>query len=714
MNPRTSHAQIAEKLGISPLQVACTLELLDDGGTIPFIARYRKEKTGSLDEVFIGAIREMNEKAIELEKRRKAIISSLEASGRLTPGLAGSLDQAASMTELEDIYLPYRPKRKTRAERARAMGLAPVAELIVGGSDKPFDWNGFLRSLPSALSREEAERGSRDIAAENIAENMQSRAALRRLFEQRAVLVSSVIKGREQDGEKYRNYYDWREPARKTPGHRLLAMFRGENEKVLRLVIRPVQEDGLAILKKQYLRGDNRNIWANDLSKAIEDSYKRLLAPALENELRKSLREKAESEAIEVFCENLKQLLLSPPLGQKRVLAIDPGIRTGGKVVCLSGQGVLLETCTIFPACSAKQAEQAENTLQNLVRKHDIEAIGIGNGTAGRETEKFVRKISFDRNPTITLVNEDGASIYSASEIGRAEFPDHDITVRGAVSIGRRLQDPLAELVKLDPKTIGVGQYQHDVNQAELKKGLELVVQHCVNSVGVEVNSASAELLSYVSGVGPVVAANIVDYRTAQGPFNDRESLKKVHRLGPKIFEQCAGFLRIRDGANPLDASAVHPERYDLVGKMARDLATTVEQLLSSEETRRRIDPRKYINRETGLPTLNDILLELAKPGRDPRSSFRDFQFSESVHTMDDLHKGLILPAIITNLTKFGAFADIGIKQDGLIHVSQLAHRFVRDPAEVVSIGQRVTVQVLDFDTARGRISLSMKIAAEQ
>ncbi len=709
MNIDTYHSQIATELGIAVTQVSNTLNLLDDGATVPFIARYRKERTGSLDEVMISILNEKKEKIRDLIKRRHAIVQSLEKLDQLTPELQKNLGDAKSLIELEDIYLPFRPKKITRAAIAKEKGLAPLAQQILGRGKSGFDLNSFLQNLVTPLPIEKAKAGARDIVAEIVAETSTNRRALRNIFKNRATITSTVIKDAEQTGEKYRDYFNWQEVAAKAPGHRILAMFRGEQEKVLKVVIRPSTEECHKILKRGYLSICRDSKWRRDLELAIEDSYKRLLAPSLENEFRKEIKVQADKEAIEVFSENLKQLLLAAPLGQKTVLAIDPGYRTGCKVVCLDKHGNLLETCTIFLVTSNDKNNEARKKIDHLVRQYNIEAIGIGNGSAGRETEQFVREIQFNRPVIITLVNEDGASIYSASEIGRAEFPEYDLTVRGAVSIGRRLQDPLAELVKLDPKSIGVGQYQHDVNQTDLKIGLIRVVEHCVNSVGVELNSTSKELLTYVAGIGPILSENIIEHREQNGPFTSRSQLKKVPRLGPKAYEQCAGFLRIRNGSNPLDGSAVHPESYRLVNQMAKDQSCSVASLLQSEVFRKQITPNNYISGDIGLPTIMDILSELSKPGRDPREQFEQFRFSDEIHSIEDLEKDMLLPAIITNITKFGAFADIGIKQDGLVHISQLANRFVKDPREIVSIGQKVEVKVLDFDAQRNRISLSMK-----
>ncbi len=674
---------------------------------MPFIARYRKEVTGSLDEVAILAIRDQHQQLIEIDKRRDAIIESLKKNELITDALSAQLQRAQSLTELEDIYLPYRPKRKTRGLIAREKGLAPLANHIFANNSQSIDISKFLDPDKGVTTEEDALAGARDIIAEEIAEDQATRAELRRLFQNQAVIKATVVKKNIELGEKFRDYFDWQEPAPKAAGHRLLAMFRGENEKILKLSIRPAEESSLRLLKKRHLKSTQ---WQKEVASALEDSYQRLLAPSLENELCKELKDRADEEAIGVFADNLRQLLLSSPLGAKRVLALDPGYRTGAKLVCLDEQGKLLDNTTIYPTHGGKKLEEAGKIISGLVAKYQIEAIGIGNGTAGRETEEFIRSLGLDNSIIVTLVNEDGASIYSASSAARTEFPDHDITVRGAVSIGRRLQDPLAELVKIDPKSIGVGQYQHDVNQAELKKTLREVVESCVNSVGVELNSASAELLTYVAGLGQTLADNIIVHRNSNGPFRTRQELLKVARLGPKAFEQSAGFLRIRNGENPLDSSSVHPERYKLVKRMAKDKGVTVGNLLDSPTIRQSIDLKAYIDESTGLPTLTDIMEELAKPGRDPRKSFEQFHFAEGVHSMEDLNEGMCLPAIITNVTRFGAFADIGIKQDGLIHISQLADRFIKDPGEVVKIGQHVKVRVVEIDAKRQRIALSLRM----
>ena len=697
---------IARRLNISTSQVIGTLNLFAEGGTVPFIARYRKEATGSLDEVAILAIQDQHRELVEIDKRRAAISESLHKNELLTDSLAQQLQRAQSLPELEDIYLPYRPKRKTRGVAAREKGLAPLAELIIAGHNRSIDITAYLDQEKGVISEEDALAGARDIIAENIAEDPPTRAELRRLFQTQAIVEAKVIKKNIDQGEKFRDYFDWQEPAAKAAGHRLLAMFRGENEKILKLTIRPPEENCLRFLKRRHLQTTQ---WQKEVTEAIEDSYRRLLAPSLENELGKELKARADTEAIQVFADNLRQLLLAAPLGGQRVLALDPGYRTGAKLVVLDEQGKLLDHTTIFPTHGGKRLAEAGEVICRLAGKYRTEAIGIGNGTAGRETEEFVRSLGLDKSIIITLVNEDGASIYSASEAARTEFPDHDITVRGAISIGRRLQDPLAELVKIDPKSIGVGQYQHDVNQNALKKALGEVVESCVNSVGVELNSASAELLTYVAGLGRTLADNIITHRNDNGPFQTRQQLLKVARLGPKAFEQSAGFLRLRTSSNPLDGSGVHPERYGLVRKMARDYGVTVEELLTDDTARNAVDLKKYIDGSTGLPTLMDIMEELAKPGRDPRQAFEQFHFSDTIHSMEDLCEGMRLPALITNITRFGAFADIGIKQDGLIHISQLADRFIKDPGEVVKIGQKVEVRVVEIDTKRKRIALSMR-----
>ncbi len=697
---------VAAELRIPADKVAATFSLLADGATVPFISRYRKEATGSLDETQIAAIRDRLAGLVELDKRRKSIVDSLVKRDMLTVELKRSLEKAQNLTTLEDIYLPYKPKRRTRAMIARERGLEPLAEKILSQKSPDIDLSPFIDEEKGVITAEDALAGARDIIAEWVSESQDVRVSLRRLFAQKAEILSKVVKKNQESGIKYRDYFDWREAVAKAPSHRLLAMFRGEKEKVLSLSVRPSDELVLPLLISRFVK---KGGMTKQVELAVTDSYKRLLGPSLEKELRNSLKERADGEAIKVFAGNLRELLLAPPLGQKRLMALDPGFRTGAKLVCLDQQGKLLHWTTIFPTMGGRRQEEAAKIVQDLCREYNIEAIGIGNGTAGRETEAFVRDLGLEKKVVVTLVNEDGASIYSASEVARREFPDHDVTVRGAVSIGRRLQDPLAELVKLDPKSIGVGQYQHDVNQSELKKSLEDMVISCVNSVGVEVNSASLELLNYVSGLGPALAASIIKYRDENGPFTSRKELKKVPRLGAKAFEQCGAFLRIHGAQNPLDSSAVHPERYATVGKMAADVGCSVAQLVTDKEAREKVDIKNYVSDSLGLPTLLDIMEELAKPGRDPRKTFSVFAFDEGVHSLSDLVAEMRLPGIITNVTKFGAFVDIGVHQDGLIHISQLADRFVKDPAEVVKVRQQVTVRVLEVDEKRGRISLSLR-----
>lgn len=697
----------AKDCGIGAQQIEKTIGLLEEGGTVPFIARYRKEVTGSLDEVQIELIRDSLNKHRELEKRKANILATLQERELLTGELRKKIEIADNLTCLEDIYLPFKQKRNTRAAIAREKGLEGLAKVILKGGRAEGSASSYVSQQKGVPTAEDALAGARDIAAELISENSRVRKFLRDLFERDALIVSSVIEKRREEAKKFEDYFDWQEPVTKLPGHRLLALLRGADLKLLKLSLRPERDAAQQKLSKFYTSGRKENL---QLMLAIQDSYDRLLAPSLENELKKKLKKKADDEAIEVFTSNLKKLLLAPPLGQKRVMALDPGYRTGAKLVCLGEQGALLHRETVYPTHRGKSAEQAGEIIRRLVKKFEVEAICIGNGTAGRETEKFIRELGLEGAVLITLVNEDGASIYSASETARKEFPDEDITVRGAVSIGRRLQDPLAELVKIDPKSIGVGQYQHDVNQGELKKSLEQVVVHCVNHVGVELNSASEELLSFVAGLGPVLASNIINYRQENGPFTSRKELLKVPRLGAKAFEQCAGFLRLRNSNNPLDNSGVHPERYMLVHAMAVDHGLSVEDLLRSADARKRLKLRKYTDDNVGMETLADIMAELAMPGRDPRQKFSAFQFDERVHAIEDLEKGMVLPAVITNVTKFGAFADVGIKQDGLIHISQMADRFVKDPAEIVSVRDQVRVRVTEVDIERKRIGLSLRL----
>jgi uncharacterized protein len=707
MDPNQQHHnRISRDLNIAGKQVAAAARLLTEGATVPFISRYRKEVTGSLDEVQVAAIRDQLAALKELDKRRQTIMDSLASRDLLTESLQTGLSKAQDLATLEDIYLPFKQKRKTRAVMAREKGLEPLARAIFTGHGKSVDPATFVQPEKDVLSIDAALDGARDIMAEWISENPEIRAQLRSFFSDKAVIHSKVVKKNQEAGVKFRDYFDWQEQASKAPGHRLLAMFRGENEKALKLSVKPDDDQALSLLHKKFHTSGR---FSQQVTLAAAESYKRLLCPSLEKELRSALKEKADQEAIEVFADNLRELLLAPPLGQKRVLALDPGFRTGAKLVCLNEQGNLLEHTTIYPTHGRNKQQEAGEVIKTLCIRHNIQAIGIGNGTAGRETEDFIRSLKLDSDPLITLVNESGASIYSASDVARREFPDHDITVRGAVSIGRRLQDPLAELVKLDAKSIGVGQYQHDVNQTALKKGLEDVIVSCVNSVGVEVNSASPELLTHVSGLGPVLAANIISYRNEHGTFAGRKELMKVPRLGAKAFEQCAGFLRIHGAENPLDNSAVHPERYATVQKMAAGAGCTVSDLMADKKRRDGIDLKEYVTETLGMPTLNDILNELAKPGRDPREDFAAFAFDSTVNTMTDLIAEMRLPGIVTNVTRFGAFVDVGVHQDGLVHISQLADRYVKDPAEIVKVGQQVMVRVIEVDEARKRIALSLR-----
>ncbi len=701
--------KIAEELGLAARQVQATAELIAEGATVPFIARYRKEVTGSLDEVQITAIRDRLEQLAELDKRREAILKSLEERELLTDDLKKKILAAETMSVLEDIYLPFRPKRRTRATVARERGLEPLAQIIFAQEerDPSVEAAPFVDPEKSISSAEEALAGARDIIAEWVCEDQSARAALRDLFASRGVFRTKVIIGKEGEGSKYRDYFEWEEPVPKSPSHRILAMRRGEKEGYLNLTALPPEPEALSILERLFVKGENA--CSDQVRLAVQDSYARLLSPSMETEIRLATKERADDEAIRIFADNLRQLLMASPLGQKNLLAIDPGLRTGCKIVCLDRQGKLLYNETIFPLLSEKGREESARRILELIVEFKIEAVAVGNGTGGRETEAFIRSLPVPGGIPVVLVNESGASVYSASKVAREEFPDHDVTVRGAVSIGRRLMDPLAELVKIDPKSIGVGQYQHDVDQPALKRSLDDVVASCVNAVGVEVNTASAQLLTYVSGLGPQLAANILAYRNENGPFSSREGLKKVPRLGPKAFEQAAGFLRIQGGKNPLDASAVHPESYPVVQAMAADLGCTVEDLMREETLRKQIDPSRYVTEKTGLPTLNDILKELAKPGRDPRQEFEGFRFAEGIEKIEDLKLGMKLDGIVTNVTAFGAFVDIGVHQDGLVHVSQLSDHFVKDPHQVVKVQQKVKVTVLSVDLERKRISLSLK-----
>jgi len=704
----TYENRISKELALSPRQVSATISLLDEGATIPFISRYRKEMTGSLDEVQLTQVRDRLQQLRELDKRREAILKSLAEQGNLTPDLEEQVNAAETMAGLEDIYLPYRPKRKTRASVAREKGLEALALLILEQNDTDVQYaaQAFVDAEKGVNDPEEALVGARDIIAELIAEDASIRAQTRQVFLEKGQFVSRVVPGKEEAAIKYKDYYEWSEPLKTAPSHRVLAMRRGEKEEMLYLDIDVPDGDVLPLMDNAYVRGAGEA--SAQVRMAILDGYKRLLKPSMETEVRMLTRQRADEEAIRVFAENARQLLLAAPLGQKRVMAVDPGFRTGCKTVCLDEQGALLENTTVYPHTGAAKAEEAAKTIRFLVEKYRIQAIAVGNGTAGRETEEFIRKLALP-DVIVVMVNESGASIYSASEVAREEFPDHDVTVRGAVSIGRRLMDPLAELVKIDPKSIGVGQYQHDVDQGKLQTALDDTVVSCVNAVGVELNTASKQVLSYVSGLGPALAQQIVNYRNTHGAFQNRESLKRVPRLGEKAFEQAAGFLRIRNADNPLDTSAVHPERYALVEQMAADIGCRVADLLHDEKLRKQIDLKKYVSDAVGMPTLQDILAELAKPGRDPRDRFEQFSFTEGVNSVSDLRIGMRLPGIVTNITNFGAFVDIGVHQDGLVHLSQLANRYVKDPNEVVKVQQQVMVTVTEVDEKRNRISLSMK-----
>ena len=701
---------IAAELKLPAHRITNTLKLLQGGATIPFISRYRKEATGGLDEVQIGDIQTRYEKLCELSKRKETVLSTIEEQGKLTPELKARISACWNTTELEDIYLPFKPKRKTRAEAARAKGLEPLALLLM--MQKENNLAAKVRNFVKGevKDEEDALKGARDILAEQISEDERSRNLMRNQFQRQALIQSKVVKGKEAEeaSAKYRDYFDFCEPLKKCSSHRLLALRRGESEGVLKVNIFPEDEDMCnERLQRLFVRANNE--CAHQVEEALTDAYKRLLKPAIETEFAALSKEKADEEAIRVFAENLRQLLLAPPLGQKRVMGIDPGFRTGCKVVCLDAQGTLLHNEAIYPHPPKSEYAQAARKIVKLVEQYKIEAIAIGNGTASRETEQFVTSQRYDREVQVFVVSEDGASIYSASKTAREEFPDYDVTVRGAVSIGRRLMDPLAELVKIDAKSIGVGQYQHDVDQTKLKASLDQTVESCVNLVGVNVNTASKHLLTYVSGLGPTLAQNIVDYRTKNGPFESRRQLLKVPRMGAKAYEQCAGFLRIPQAKNPLDNSAVHPESYPIVEQMAKDLNCTVADLIKDKELRSKIDLKKYVTDTVGLPTLTDILQELDKPGRDPRQKIQVFEFDKNVRTLDDLQEGMELPGIVTNITNFGCFVDIGIKENGLVHVSQLADRFVSNPADVVRIHQHVRVKVMSIDHERKRIQLTMK-----
>ncbi len=704
-------SKIAAQLNLGVRQVEKTVALLEEGATIPFIARYRKEVTGNLNEVQIAAVSRLLARLKEIEARRAAILQSIEEQGKLSDSLRLSIEQAEDLTALEDLYLPYRPKRRTRASIAIARGLEPLADELW----KQYRCNtdelavAYVDAEKGVATVDDALAGARDILAERISQDIATRHSIRQLFRRRAQLSSQVVKGSEEQAGKFRSWFDWKEPAMRAPSHRILALFRGQEEGVLRVhVAPPDNEEAIQSLQRRYLRGSG--MAQEQVDMALQDSYKRLLQPSIENEYYNILKERADKEAIQVFAENLRQLLLASPLGQKRTLAIDPGFRTGCKVVCLDNQGKLLHNETIYPFTSVREERAAIAKLEALVEAFEIQAIAIGNGTAGRETEEIVKRCHFKAKDLIAImVSESGASVYSASEVARREFPDYDITVRGAVSIGRRLMDPLSELVKIDPRSIGVGQYQHDVDQTMLQESLHDVVTSCVNSVGVELNTASPELLSYVSGIGPALAQRIVEHRNAHGAFANREALKKVKGLGPKAFEQCAGFLRVRDSDNPLDRSAVHPERYALVQRMAQQAGTTVEGLMQDATLRKKINIDQFVTDDCGLPTLQDIMQELDKPGRDPRRHFEVFEFDPTITRIEDLKPDMVLNGIVTNITAFGAFVDIGVHQDGLVHVSQLSSHRVNNPGEVVHLQQHVRVKVTEVDVNRRRISLSMK-----
>ncbi|MDR2848142.1 MAG: RNA-binding transcriptional accessory protein [Bacteroidales bacterium] len=703
---------ICKELALQAQQVRNTLELLADGATIPFVSRYRKEATGSLDEVQIAAVKARYDRLLEIDKRRESILHSIEEQGKLTGELKQQIEAAENLSELEDLYLPFKPKRKTRASVARERGLEPLAQQLLKQTDNDVDALALKFLTDEIPDVKDALQGARDIIAEQVNEDVRARDAVRRLFAREAVIFSKMVKNKEIDGEKYRDYFDFSEPLRRCPSHRILAMLRGKDEAFLRISIEPDEGKALELLDRLFVKG--RNGAAYQVAEAVKDGYKRLLQPSIETEFEAQAKEKADDEAIRVFADNLRQLLLTSPLGQKSVLALDPGFRTGCKLVCLDAQGNLLHNETIYPHQPQKEVAAAKRKIIALTELYKIEAIAIGNGTAGRETERFIQSMVFGRDLQVFVVSENGASIYSASAVAREEFPDYDVTVRGAVSIGRRLMDPLAELVKIDPKSIGVGQYQHDVDQNKLKTSLDTVVESCVNLVGVNVNTASKHLLLYVSGLGPQLAQNIVDFRKEKGTFSSRKALKDVPRMGAKAFEQCAGFLRIPDAEHPLDNSAVHPESYHIVETMAADLNASVNDLLKDEKLRKQIQLSKYVTDKIGLPTLNDILKELAKPGLDPREKVKTFEFAQDVHRLEDLKAGMELPGIITNITNFGCFVDVGVKQDGLVHISQLADKYVSHPSEVVKLNQQVKVRVIDIDMSRRRIAFSMKKSAEE
>ena len=700
---------IAKELSVQASSVKSTIELFEQGATVPFIARYRKEQTGSLDEVQIITIRDRHEALVELDKRRASILKSIAEQNKLTPELEAKINKAQTMTVLEDLYLPYKQKRKTRGVMAKEKGLEPLSVLLLaqGNEDPATVAATFINLELGVKDEQEALNGARDIVEEIINEDAELRATLRKLFTDTALVVTKVVPGKEEEGEKYRDYFEWSEKLGTVPSHRLLAMRRGEKEMILSMDVAPDEEQGIESIERKYITGNSP--WKDIMKLASKGAFKRLLKPSLETEFRLASKHKADEEAIRVFVDNMRQLLLTAPLGQKNILALDPGFRSGCKMVALDRQGKLLENAAIYPHEPQRETLKSGAMIKDWCNRHKVEAIAIGNGTAGRETEAFVRTLGLPASIAIVMVNESGASVYSASDVAREEFPDQDITVRGSVSIGRRLMDPLAELVKIDPKAIGVGQYQHDVDQSLLKKSLDETVSSCVNAVGVEVNTASKQLLMFVSGIGPTIAGNIIDYRNANGPFTSRKALMKVPRMGDKVYEQAAGFLRIRESEQPLDHSAVHPESYHIVEKMAKDVGVTLKDLIADAQKRKEVKLEKYITDTVGLPTLKDIMKELEKPGRDPREPFELFSFADGINKPEDLRTGMKLPGIVTNVTKFGVFVDIGVHQDGLVHISHVADRFVSDPSEVVKVQQKVQVTVLEVDLSRKRISLSMK-----
>ncbi|MGI6573959.1 MAG: Tex family protein [Fermentimonas sp.] len=701
------HALIAQSLSIPIRSIENCVQLLEEGATIPFISRYRKEVTGGLDEVQVGQVQSLHEKYMELVKRKEFVLKTIAEQEKLTPELEKAIEGCWDATELEDLYLPFKPKRRTRAEMAREKGLEPLADWLMAqhqGSPEAKAATFVNEEVPSA---DEALKGARNIIAEWVNEDAAARQAVRNIFAREAVITSKVVKGKEEEGEKYRDYFDFAAPLSRCPSHRVLAIRRGEAEGFLRVSISPEEEKCIDRLTRRFVKNDSEA--ADHVENAVEDGYKRLLKPSIETEFANLSKEKADDEAIAVFAGNLRQLLLAPPLGQKRILAIDPGYRTGCKVVCLNEQGNLLHNETIYPHPPQNEVAKAANKMAKLVSAYRIEAIAIGNGTASRETERFIANLRYDREVKLFVVSESGASVYSASKIAREEFPDYDVTVRGAVSIGRRLSDPLAELVKIDPKSIGVGQYQHDVDPKKLKRSLDQTVESCVNQVGVNLNTASKHLLTYVSGLGDALAQNIVDWRTENGPFRSRNELKKVPRLGEKAFQQCAGFLRVPNSENPLDNSAVHPESYTVVKRMASDLNLPLQELMHNKPLIDTIDINRYKTDTVGTETLTDILQELEKPGQDPRGAAKVLEFDPNIRVIGDLKEGMVLPGVVTNITNFGCFVDVGIKENGLVHISELANRFVSNPAEVVSLHQHVKVRVLSIDLERKRIQLSMK-----